>query len=159
MLPWGREDPPFLVVTKPWVREDCETENDKGIPWWLRLGPFTAMGPGLIPDRRTKIPKSMWHGQKKNKLKKKKRKKRSETQLLHHVVRGSDRGGERAGGSENLTPSGPHLSGWDTEPLEKPRKIPGRLRISQAQRKDFFKPHGELQPSAQIRRRWKRRGP
>lgn len=34
---------------------------------------------------------------------------------------------------KNLTP-------WDSEPLEKSRKISGRLRILKAQRKDVLKP-------------------
>ena len=34
---------------------------------WLELGAFTAVGPGLIPRRRTKIPKDAWHSQKTNK--------------------------------------------------------------------------------------------
>ena len=32
---------------------------------WLRLGTFTAVGPGSIPGRGTKIPQAAWHGQKK----------------------------------------------------------------------------------------------
>lgn len=27
MLPWGREEPPSLVVNKLWVREEREIEN------------------------------------------------------------------------------------------------------------------------------------
>lgn len=41
---------------------------------------------------------------------------------------------------KNLTPWGPHLYGWDSEPLEKSRKIYGRLRIPKAQRKAVLKP-------------------
>ena len=35
---------------------------------WLGVGAFTAMGPGSIPGRRTKILQAVWHGQKKKKV-------------------------------------------------------------------------------------------
>ena len=31
---------------------------------WLVLCVFTAMGPGSVPGRGTKIPQAAWHGQK-----------------------------------------------------------------------------------------------
>ena len=34
---------------------------------WLGLGTFTAMGPGSIPGRGTKIPQAMWRSQNKKK--------------------------------------------------------------------------------------------
>ena len=37
-----------------------------GIPWWsvVKTLAFTAMDPGLIPGRGTKIPHAMWCGEK-----------------------------------------------------------------------------------------------
>ena len=32
---------------------------------WVRLGIFTAEGPGSVPGQGTKIPRAMRHGQKK----------------------------------------------------------------------------------------------
>ena len=34
---------------------------------WLRLGAFTAMGPGSIPGQGTKIAQAVWCSQKKKK--------------------------------------------------------------------------------------------
>ena len=34
---------------------------------WLGLGAFTAVGPGLIPGRGTKVPQAAWLSQKKKK--------------------------------------------------------------------------------------------